>query len=74
VYFGDAHQAEDVKGTSKVQKVPTHQAVNWTFQNLEVPVLKKRLKKIELFFKHVKGLALDIFRFSASPSPLHSAC
>jgi hypothetical protein len=72
VYFGDAHQAEEVKGTSKVQKVPTHQAVNWAFQISEVPVLKKRLKKIELFFKHVKGLDLDPSRFSTSP--LHSAC
>jgi hypothetical protein len=45
VYFGDVHQAEDVKGTSKVQKVPTHQNVNWAFQISEVPVLKKRLKE-----------------------------
>jgi hypothetical protein len=45
VYFGDVHQAEDVKGTSKVQKVPTHQNVNWAFKISEVPVLKKRLKE-----------------------------
>jgi hypothetical protein len=57
VYFGDAHQAEDVKGTSKVQKLPRAGEI------LEVPVLKKRLKKIELSFKHEKGLALDPSRF-----------
>jgi hypothetical protein len=47
----------------KSRRSPAHQVVNWAFQISEVPVLKKRLKKIELSFKHEKGLALDPSRF-----------